>query len=143
MVGVDHGIRLVERQILFQSHHPHIDHISPQIGYYSTKVILTGRRFGWKGTVDTEFKKKDGKINIDLWTDTKIIFTIPLNWKLGKINVWAEKTIEWDGKPLHIKSNLVEMKLISRDNGWDAEDDEYFKQMEVADPEARKINGYE
>lgn len=126
----------------FIARHPQINNIRPQIVYYDNKVVLTGRGFGWKGLIDTKFKYQDGVINVSLWTDTKVIFTVPLHWKVGDLTIWIQKPIEWDGKNVTVKSNEVKLRLISRDDGWDKDDDAYFEQLKHLDQETLKINGY-
>ena len=51
--------------------------------------------------------------------------------------------MKWDGKNIMVKSNEVKLQLISRDNGWDKDDDAYFEQLKHLDKETLKINGYE
>lgn len=128
----------------FIMRHPQIKTIKPGIAYYDTKVVLLGKGFGWKGKIDTDtkFKYQDGKIDISLWTDTKVIFTIPLHWKTGDIMIWIQKPTEWDGKKIMVDSNQVKIRLISRDDGWDKDDDAYFEQLKHLDKETLKINGY-
>lgn len=126
----------------FIARHPQIYNVKPQIVYYDNKVVLTGRGFGWKGLIDTKFKYPDGVINVSLWTDTKVIFTVPLHWKVGNLTIWLQKPIEWDGKNITVKSNEVKLRLISRDDGWDKDDDAYFEQLKHLDQETLKINGY-
>lgn len=126
----------------FMARHPQIKNIRPQIVYYDNKVVLTGRGFGWKGLIDTKFKYQEGIINVSLWTDTKVVFTVPLHWKVGDLTIWIQKPIEWDGKNITVKSNEVKLRLISRDDGWDKDDDAYFEQLKYLDKETLKINGY-
>ncbi len=126
----------------FLARHPKIDNIKPGIVYYDTKVVLTGRGFGWKGKIDTKFKYQEGKIDISLWTDTKVIFTVPLHWKVGDMTIWIQKPTNWDGKDIVVNSNEVKLRLISRDDGWDKDDDAYFEQLKHLDKEVLKINGY-
>lgn len=142
VIATDRQIRAVNKEILYQSKHPHIKLVKPKIAYYGTKVILLGSNFGWGGTIHTKFYNQYGPINISLWNDTKIIFTIPLHWKLGEINVWVETDILWDGEKIRVKSNEVKMKLIDREGGFDKEDEEYFEQLKHLDEETLRINGY-
>lgn len=138
----DGQIRIFNHYQAFLIRHPKIEKIKPEIVYYGTKVILTGRGFGWKGKIDTKFKYQEGKIDISLWTDTKVIFTVPLHWKIGDITIWIQKPTEWDGKKVIFNSNEIKLHLISRDNGWDKEDDAFFEQLKHLDKETREINGY-
>lgn len=142
VIIADGKIRAYNHYQSFLSRHPKIETVKPQIVYYDTKVILIGHGFGWKGKIDTKFKYQEGKIDISLWTDTKVIFTVPLHWKLGDLTIWLQKPIEWDGKNMMVNSNEVKLRLISRDDGWDKDDDAYFEQLKYLDKETLKINGY-
>lgn len=126
----------------FLARHPLIKVVKPSIAYYDTKVVLIGKGFGWKGKIDTKFKYQEGKIDISLWTDTKVVFTVPLHWKVGDMSIWVQKPIEWDGKNINVKSNEVKLRLISRDDGWDKDDDAYFEQLKHLDKETLRLNGY-
>lgn len=139
---VDKQMRIIEHQLNFLSKYPKIQIVKPKIVYYGTKVILLGKGFGWGGEIETKFKNREGNIDITLWNDTKVIFTIPLHWKEGDLDIWIQKPIEWDGKKLVIKSNLVKLRLIPRDDGWGPEDDEYFEQLKHLDKETLELNGY-
>ncbi len=142
VIATDVQIRAYNHYQLFLSRHPKIQSINPKIVYYGTKVILMGREFGWKGTIDTKFKYKEGNIDITLWTDTKVVFTIPLHWREGNITIWMQKPIEWEGREILVKSNMVKLRLISRDNGWDKDDDAYFEQLKSLSDEVLQLNGY-
>jgi len=142
VVAADGQIRAFNHHLIFLSRLPRIKDIKPKIAYYGTKVILTGRRFGWGGEINTNFKNREGNIDITLWNDTKVIFTVPLHWKEGDLDIWIQKPIEWDGKKMVIKSNLIKLRLIPRDDGWGKDDDEYFEQLKHLDKETLEINGY-
>lgn len=138
----DSQIRAYNHHQSFLARHPKIEKITPEIVYYDTNVILTGKGFGWKGKIDTKFKYQEGKIDISLWTDTKVIFTVPLHWKVGDMTIWIQKPTNWDGKNIMVNSNEIKLRLISRDDGWDTDDDAYFEQLKHLDKETLKINGY-
>ena len=142
IIAADGQIRAYNHYQVLLSRYPKIKNIKPEIVYYANKVVLTGRGFGWKGTIDTNFKYKNGNIDIFLWTDTKVIFVVPLHWKEGDLDIWIQKPIEWDGKKMIVKSNVIKLHLISRDDGWDKNDDAYFEQLKHLDKETLEINGY-
>jgi len=138
----DSQIRIFIHSQQYNARHPQIINVEPYIVYYDTEIILKGRGFGWKGLIDTKFKYQNGIINISSWTDTKVIFTVPLHWKTGDITIWIQKPIEWDGKKITVNSNQVKLRLISRDDGWGKDDDDYFEQLNHLNKEALKLNGY-
>lgn len=142
VIIADSQIRIFNHYQIFLARHPKIEVVKPGIVYYDTKVILTGRGFGWKGKIDTKFKYQEGKIDISLWTDTKVIFTVPLHWKVGDMTIWIQKPTDWDGKNIMVNSNEVKLRLISRDNGWNKDTDAYFEQLKHLDKETLRINGY-
>ncbi|MBI5122357.1 hypothetical protein HZA75_00700 [Candidatus Roizmanbacteria bacterium] len=142
VVASDGQIRALNHHLILLSRYPQIKNVKPKIVYYGSKVILLGRGFGWGGEINTKFKNREGNIDITLWNDTKVIFTVPLHWREGDLDIWIQKPIEWDGKKMVIKSNLVKLRLISRDDGWGKDDDEYFEQLKQLDKETLELNGY-
>ena len=143
VISTDVPIRAFNHNLVLLSRYPKIQNVKPKIVYYGSKVILTGKRFGWGGEINTKFKNREGNIDITLWNDTKVIFSVPLHWREGDLDIWIEESIEWDGKIINIKSNLVKLRLIPRDDGWGKDDDEFFKQLEHLDKETLELNGYE
>lgn len=141
---LDARVKTYNKQETILSRYPQIMNREPKIVYYGTKVILTGRRFGWNEDGTAKLKQYMGQTAAtDLWTDTKIVFTIPLHWKEGNVDVWIENFIESeDGKLMKTKSNKVSFILISRDGAWDEEDDAYFEQLKTLNKETLLINGY-
>lgn len=142
VIYINKQVNIFTRWRSFTSSRPKIDKVEPKIVYYANKVVLTGNNFGWKGNISTEFYNQYGKIDIDLWTDSKVIFTVPLHWKIGIITLWVEKLIKWEGKDITAKSNMTNIKLISNIGPWDQEDDEYFNQLKNLNEETLKVNGY-
>lgn len=132
-----------QHQRLRESLNPIITKVEPSIVYHSTKVVIYGSGFGWQQE-GTRALKKDGEIvDVDLWTDTKIILTVPLHWKTGTITLWTEKPLLWDGKTVTAKSNTVKIKLIPTTNTFTPDDDAYFQQLKTLSPETLKMNGYQ
>ncbi len=138
-------IAIRNNNLIRQSRSPLIKKAEPEIIYYATKVVIDGKNFGWRdiGTKDRRIYCQYGEIVPELWTGSKIIFTAPLGWKEGDLRIWVEIPVEWGGKTRIVKSNSVTIKLISRDNGWDQEDDQYFDQLTKLQQETLMINGYE
>ncbi len=124
------------------SRHPRINLFEPRIAYFSTKVLMRGTNFGWKQQDKVRLVKDGQVISTDLWTDNKIIFTVPLHWKIGISNIWIEKKVTWKGKSYTAKSNDILLKIIPRSNTFTPADDEYFNQLKYLDKEALQINGY-
>jgi hypothetical protein len=137
----DSQIRAYNRHQLLLSRYPHIDTVSPTIVYFGNKVVLTGRNFGWSGS-KSRIRSSAGKVDGGTLTNEKAIITVPLDWKEGHITLWVEKPVEWESKTTVVKSNEVKLHLISRDNGWDEEDDAYMEQLQYLDEEVLKLNGY-
>jgi len=132
-----------KKQQGFLSRHPYIKKGEPYLIYRSSRIILLGKNFGWRtGNITTAAYNQYGKIDITLWTDTKIIFQTPLHWKTGEIIVWIEKPTNWEDKDLMLKSNQVKFKLLDTTGPWDADDNAYFQQLKHLDKETLMINGY-
>lgn len=129
------------RKKLYTSRQPKINLIEPTLVYKATKVIIYGENFGW----DTKNVKAliDGKeIDAVLWTDSKIIFPVPLEWKDGYHKIWIEKQIDWDGKKTTAKSEAFEIKVLPITGNYTEDDGLYFEQMKTWRPETREVNGY-
>jgi len=137
------GIRILQDFLLRQSYDPVIYSQQPLLVYNSTKVVLAGRRFGWNTDKKSKLIANGKLLNVSLWTDTEIVFEIPLDIPTGTLTVRIEKVISWNGKNPVAKSNNVKLRVISRTNGWDEEDDLFFKQLKSLPREIRKINGYD
>jgi len=144
--GVSFGNKKIvayKKEQVFLSRHPYIKKGEPSIVYHSNKIVLYGKNFGWRtGKISTNVYNQYGKVALDLWTDTKIVFQVPLHWKTGEITVWVEKPNNWEGKDLMLKSNQVKFQLLETSGPWDKNDDAYFDQLRHLDKETLKINGY-
>ncbi len=114
---------------------PTISVFEPRIVYRSTKVVIRGHNLG-------KLYSAHGEVKADLASDSKITFTIPLDWKDGNVKLWVEKSIIWDGKEAITKSGIFEIKLIPTSSQFTPQDDEYFKQLKSLDKETLKLNGY-
>ena len=130
------------RKKLYVSRQPKIDLIEPTLVYKATRIVIYGNGFGW----DTKKSQAliDGKkIDTFLWTDSKIIFPVPLEWKDGYHKIWIEKQIDWDGKKTTAKSEAFEIKVLPITDNFTQDDKLYFEQMKTWRKETREINGYE
>ena len=122
---------------------PQIVKIEPQLVYKSTKVIIWGRELGWNHE-RAMLKSQFGKIQPDVWTDTKIIFTVPQHWKEGPIYLIIEKPSIYKGQKIITKSELKNIELIPiSTSSFSSKDDAFFEQLKTLDKETLEINGYE
>jgi len=123
---------------------PVITKIEPEIVYHSNKIIIRGYNFGWKQYDKVRLMTQYGEAHVgpDLWTNSRIILPVPLHWKIEDIYFWVEKTVGWEGKNIVVKSKVEKIKLISRLDPWEEEDDQYFEQLKHLDSETLKLNGY-
>jgi hypothetical protein len=122
---------------------PIIKAIEPTLVYPATKVILFGNCFGSKIDGRYRLMRNGEELRVDYWEDHKIIFTIPLGWKTGFMNVWVERPVQWNGETIIEKTKEQQIKLLPV-TSWSAPDDDlYFEQMKKWKKETREINGYE
>ena len=121
---------------------PTIQIIEPTLVYPATKVLLFGNSFGSK--IDDRYRlMKDGvEVRPDYWEDHKIIFTIPLGWKTGFMNIWIERPVQWNGETIIEKTKPVQIKLLPVGIKFTPDDDLYFEQMKTWKEETEEINGY-
>lgn len=133
----------VERHHTRSTFNPYITYLAPTLVYPSTVVIIKGENFGWKQQEKVRLKYVGGEILTSFWTDSKIIFTVPLHWKPGEVDIWIEKPTQWEGKIIRAKSKLQKIKVLPRGTAFTPDDDAFFQQIKKLDFEVRKINGYE
>lgn len=121
---------------------PIIRTIEPTLVYPATKVVLFGNSFGSK--IDERYRlMKDGiEVRPDYWEDHKIIFTIPLGWKTGLMNIWIERPVQWNGETIIEKTEPTSIRLLPVTGKFTENDDLYFEQIKTWKKETREINGY-
>ncbi len=122
---------------------PVIVKVEPTIVYRATKILVKGRNHGWSENGNVKLMNGNKEVVPDVWTDTRIIFTVPLQWKEGINNIRIEKKIFWEGKEITAVSNSVPIKLINAGSTFTPDDDAYFEQLKHVDPEVLKLNGYD
>ena len=119
-----------------------ISEIQPKLVYPSINFILKGSNFGINTDRNARVMSSDGEWETSWWTNEKIMLTIPITKKPGIYQLWIEKVSTSDQKKSTIRSNKVSIRILSRTDGWDELDDEYFKQLNKMDRELLKVNGY-
>lgn len=127
---------------LIESRKPIITNLEPRIVYHGNKIVVTGKRFGWLNEGKRSLNFSDGTIRADFWSDNKIEFTVPLDWRVGKIQIWIEKQETINNKKVITKSNVATIHHISRFAPWGKDDDAYFEQLKNLSPEVLRLNGY-
>lgn len=124
---------------------PQIFRVEPSIIYPGMKVIVYGKNFGWNEKPGYKIESNQPQDNdlTDLWTETKIIFTIPLHWKTGKHYIQINKPNNSNSSTKNLNSNKINLNIIPIDRGFSKDDDLFFEELERISKEARNINGYE
>jgi len=117
--------------------------LEPKILYPSSKFILTGKNFGSFAKKETQLMSSYGELTPDSWTDAKVYFTIPLEWKPGQVKIWIKKQVEFEGKKYFSETKVKEIRIIPRSEKFTPLDDLFFEQLKTLDKETLKINGYE
>jgi hypothetical protein len=117
--------------------------VEPTIVYRATKILIKGRNLGWSENGNVKLMNGNLEVVPDVWTDTRIIFTVPLQWKTGINNIRIEKKIFWDSKEITAVSKSIPIKLINAGSTFTPDDDAYFEQLKHVDPEVLKLNGYD
>ena len=135
------SLNIIHQKKIRLSLNPNIRTVEPRFVYKATKVVIYGTGFGWKGNESVLLSKGGKPIVTDLWTDTKIIFTIPLHWKRGNNSLQIKKQISWNGKMEIAKSEVFEIKILPSTGGFTTDDALYFKQLETLQNETLEING--
>lgn len=125
-----------------QLKNPRITIMEPVLVYHSTKVVLYGKSFGEKKDERYRIMRNGKEIRTDYWDDSKIIFTIPLEWKPGEYSIWIERPIEWNTETIIEKTKPQTIKVLPVTGKITPDDDLYFKQMNTLRKETKEINGF-
>lgn len=140
-IKISNKIQIINHKKIRLSLNPIIETLEPQLVYKATKVVIYGKGFGWNTKMINVFM--DGKkIDTSLWTDSKIIFSVPLNWSTGNHKIWIEKIINWDGKEELIKTQEFNIKVLQIGAKFTENDKLYFEQMKTWRLETKEVNGY-
>lgn len=132
------GISYRDRQLK----NPSVPHIEPTLLYPGTKVLLYGDRFGDNSNSKYALMKDGERVRVDYWEDHKVIFTVPLSWKPGDMNMWIEKPIVWNAETIVERTKPVTIKLLKVTNQFTPDDDKYFDQKKLWRKETKELNGY-
>lgn len=125
-----------------QMKNPGTPKIEPTLVYPGTKVFLYGERFG-DGKNDKYAVMRNGeRVQVDYWEDHKIIFTVPLSWKPGEMNLWIEKPVEWNAQIIIERTKPKSIKLLKVTGHFTPDDDLYFKEKKSWKKETLELNGY-
>ncbi len=124
--------------------HPVMEVLEPKIVFSSNKILIKGKHFGWQEDKQSKAKlmSSEGEVRVDLWTNEKIIFTVPLGWAGKTVNVWIEKEREWKGKKIRDKSDVLAIKVLSLDNLSKEDEKLYYQELRSISDEAKGLNGY-
>lgn len=132
----------ISKKLRRSAMNPSVRLVEPTLLYRSNKVIITGNSFGSKFNNKYRLIQDSYEIRTDYWENDKIIFTVPLDWKVGTHRIWIEKPVEWEGKTVIEKTKPVMIRVLPVTGRFTPEDDLYFEQMKTWRQETREINGY-
>lgn len=141
ILKINNIIKTIHHKKIRLSLDPIIETVEPRLVYKATRIVIYGKKFGW------DVKKSqaliDGKkIDATLWTDSKIIFPVPLDWKDGPHKIWIEKRIDWDEKKQTAKSQEFEIKILPITGNYTEDDKLYSEQLKNLKKETLELNGY-
>lgn len=126
-----------------QMKNPGTPYIEPALVYPGTKVFLYGDRFGDNSNSQYALMRDGERVRTDYWEDHKIIFTVPLGWEPGAMNLWIQKPIDWNAEVVIEKTKPVTIKLLPITDHFTPDDDLYFEQLKTWRKETREMNGYQ
>ena len=92
----------------------HISNVTPYISTYGNKVTIEGYNFGWKLSKNDYLKTEDGPLTTDVWTDSKIQFTVPFHVREGKLSLQVVRMKDPNISKRIIRSNIVLIDIRSR-----------------------------
>lgn len=125
---------------------PVVNDYQPKMVVGNTKVVVYGDKFGLKQSTqnflwDATYQKV---VPTELWTNNKIIFSIPLDWKLGQHSLYIERIMFWPegGKIIVAKSSPLLLEVVNRQlkkgKGWPA----FLDQIPHLNKEVRQLNRF-
>jgi hypothetical protein len=121
--------------------YPYIFNIEPYYLHYGDKVVVRGVHFNRGSKNNTKLMSSYGEIKPERRSDEELIFSVPLQWKVGKIQIWTESPpVKQDN--ISRTSNIVEIHVLDRLGNFNDEDIKYFGQIKYLDAEARNINDF-
>jgi hypothetical protein len=134
-------VRTVNHRRTRLSINPTIEAIEPKLVYKGINVVIYGNEFGWdqkksRALIDGEV------IGSASWSNTKIVFPVPLHWKAGNHTIWIEKKMEWDGEKIITKSKEFTIKVLPISQNFTEDDKLYFEQLKELRKETLELNGY-
>ncbi len=141
-VFIDIKVEEYKAQKLLMKRTPKVNYYGPSVVYRGTKVVIKGGEFDWKQYNSVKLMSKYGEVNTDFWSDSKIIFTVPFDWKAGEIYLTIEKPMRWLGGWYIIKSDPIKIRLLKITDSFTKDDELYYKQFDNLDKETRQLNGY-
>ena len=141
-IFLDNKIENYKSRKVLEKRTPTVLSYGPSVAYRGTKIILHGREFDWKEYNNVKLMSTYGEVTTDIWTDTKIIFRLPYEWRDGRLQIWIEKPMLWNDGWYSIKSDPVDIKVIPVTGSFTKDDEKFYEQMKKLDEETRRINGY-
>ena len=123
--------------------YPTIEKVEPMVVFPSSKVVIKGNHFSWPQDKYSQPKLMSdlGEIRVDLWTNEKVVFTVPISWK-GEVNIWIEKYRNWKGEKILNKSDKWKLKVLDANNLSNKDEKLYYQEMEKVSEEVKKLNGW-
>lgn len=121
--------------------YPYIFNIEPYYVHYGDKVVVRGMHFNRMSKNNTKLMSSYGEIKPERRSDKELIFSVPLHWKIGRIQIWAERPpIKHDN--VYRASNIMEIRILDRLGNFNNDDIKYFGQIKYLNDEARDINNF-
>ncbi len=120
------------KSIIISKRSPHIDAVRPSVAYPSSRVVITGRNFGYlQNNNDAKNILSIGgrAIPTDSWKSDEIVITLPLDLPPKLYEAYISAAVEYNGSTVKTRSNTVQIEVLSRTDGWDEQDDKFFQQQ--------------
>ncbi len=123
--------------------HPTITSCEPTLVFPSNKILIEGDHFGWRvGSRPSKLITNVGEVEIDSWTNEKIIFTVPLSWQGKTVKVKVMKPRDWRGQKIEDMSQECTIKVLNSEKLTPSQEKAYYEELSNLSPEAKELNGY-
>jgi hypothetical protein len=119
---------------------PTISYIGPTILHNASYALIKGSGFGSEYSGEIRIMSTFGEIQESSWTNSGIVFRVPLDWTVGIFSVWLERKV--DNNWVKVPMSEYNIKLLDKNTLWTAEDDQYYQQVTSGPDELLKASEY-
>jgi len=105
-------------------------------------VIIYGNKFGSESDFNNlKLGSSKGDLKISYWNNEKVIFTVPLDWPAGKLDIWLKRKKSWHGKQIWDRSKKVRLRVGNFKTITTQDSLDYSQALKNSSREVKRLNG--